>query len=41
VVVGGMDGSTIWYSNVNPTTEVFSGWTQLSGSTSSKPTLTG
>jgi hypothetical protein len=34
-----MDGASLWSSNINPTTEVFSGWTLLSGSTPSAPTL--
>jgi hypothetical protein len=40
VVVGGMDGASLWFSSVNLTSSSFSGWTQLSGSTPSKPTLT-
>jgi hypothetical protein len=40
-VVGGIEGSSIWESNVNLSTGTFSGWTQLDGFTPSKPTLLG
>lgn len=40
VVVRGMDGYTLWHGNVDLSTGAFSGWTLLSGSTSSAPTLT-
>jgi hypothetical protein len=41
VVVRGMDGYTLWHANVDLTTSTFAGWTLLSGSTPSKPTLAG
>lgn len=40
VVVRGMDGYTLWHSCVDLATSAFSGWTPLSGSTPSTPTLT-
>jgi hypothetical protein len=40
VVVTGSDGASLWFSNINPTTDVFSGWTPLDGSSPSAPTLT-
>jgi hypothetical protein len=39
-VVRGSDGTSLWTSNINLATSSFSGWTWLSGSTPSKPTLT-
>jgi hypothetical protein len=36
-VVRGMDGSTLWHGFVNLTSNAFSGWTLLSGSTPSAP----
>jgi hypothetical protein len=35
-----MDGNTLWHGYVNMTDGAFSGWTLLSGSTPSAPTLT-
>jgi hypothetical protein len=40
VVVRGENTNTLWYSNVNLQDNSFSGWTLLSGSTPSTPTLT-
>ena len=40
VVVRGMDGESLWFGSVNLADDSFSGWTLLSGSTSSTPTLT-
>jgi hypothetical protein len=40
IVVRGMSGITLWHGNVDLTSNAFSGWTLLSGSTSSAPTLT-
>ncbi len=39
-VVVGSDGVTLWQSSINLNTNSFSGWTWISGSTHSKPTLT-
>jgi subtilase family serine protease len=40
IAVVGSDGSSLWTSSMNLGTNTFSGWTQLNGSTTSKPTLT-
>jgi len=40
VVVRGTDGYSLWFGSVNVTDSSFSGWTGLSGSTQSAPTLT-
>jgi hypothetical protein len=40
VVVRGINNDEIWHGYVNLTDNSFSGWTQLSGSTRNKPTLT-
>jgi hypothetical protein len=40
VAVVGSDGNSLWTSSINLVTNAFSGWTLLSGSTPSKPTLT-
>jgi hypothetical protein len=39
-VVRGMDGNTLWWGYVTLATSTFPGWTLLSGSTPSTPTLT-
>jgi hypothetical protein len=39
-VVRGMDGNTLWCSDIDLTTNNFSGWTLLSGAAPSPPTLT-
>jgi hypothetical protein len=40
IVVRSMTGSTLYHGNINLATSAFSGWTLLSGSTPSPPTLT-
>ncbi len=40
VIVVGMDGTTLWQSNLDLNTKSFSGWHWISGTTPSKPTLT-
>jgi len=40
IVVRGMDGYSLWYGWINLTDNSFPGWTRLSGSTPSAPTLT-
>jgi hypothetical protein len=39
VVVKGMDGYSIWHSNMDLSTMTFSGWTLIDGATQSPPTL--
>ena len=39
-VVQGMDGQTIWHSQVNLVDDSFSGWTQIGGLSDTAPTLT-
>jgi hypothetical protein len=39
IVVRGNDGNSLWHSNLDISSTVFSGWTYLTGSTPSKPTL--
>jgi hypothetical protein len=40
LVVKGPDGNSLWYSNLNLTSQAFSGWIYFSGGTPSSPTLT-
>jgi hypothetical protein len=40
MVVVGVDKVTLWTGNLNLNSNVFSGWSWISGTTSSKPTLT-
>ena len=40
MVVVGMDGTTLWHSNLDLNSTSFSGWAPLAGSTPSPPTLT-
>jgi hypothetical protein len=40
IVVRDMDGSKLWHGNLDLATSTFSGWTWISGSTPSTPTLT-
>ena len=40
MVVVGMDGVTLWQSNLDLNTNSFSGWSWITGTTPSKPTLT-
>jgi spore coat protein A len=39
IAVRGTDNQSIWFGSVNIATKIFSGWTQISGSTTSAPTL--
>jgi hypothetical protein len=39
-VVVGMNSKTLWQSNLDLNSSTFSGWTWISGTTPSKPTLT-
>jgi hypothetical protein len=40
VTVRGSDGSTIWHGHIDLTSGIFSGWTPVTGSTPSAPTVT-
>jgi hypothetical protein len=40
IVVRGMDGHSLWHYHINLSTSDHSGWTRISGATSSAPTLT-
>jgi hypothetical protein len=40
IIVSGIEGSSLWKTNIDLSTGAFAGWTQLNGYTPSKPTLT-